>query len=248
MTVKSAERALKILETLSRLQPVTMPRLREELDIPRSSLHGLMAVLVDQGFATVDDRHQYWIGLKAFETGATWLESTSLEDAARPVLRVLVQELNQIAHLGVLDGTDIIYVMKQENDSPVRLVSAVGRRLPAHATALGKVLLGALPDEDILERYRNYSFERLTPASVTSTDALMNRVREARQEGFSIDAGESTAGVTCYAAPIVDRTHKIVAALSVSAIDLEEPDFGEDDYVRKVADAAREISQLIGGS
>lgn len=247
MTVKSAERVLKILEALARHQPASMPQLRKELDIPRSSLHSLMAVLVDRGFATVDERNQFCIGLKAFETGATWLETMSLENTARPVLRSLVQELNQIAHLGVLDGTDIMYVMKQENESSVRLVSAVGRRLPAHTTALGKVLLGALSDDDIVERYQGYSFEPLTAASVTSLAALMDRILEARRDGFSIDAGESTTGVTCYAAPIVDRNHKVVAALSVSALDLDEPEFSQEDYVRKVREAAKRVSSLIGG-
>jgi IclR family KDG regulon transcriptional repressor len=248
MTIKSAERALLILEVLAQHQPISMPELREKTDIPRSSLHGLMAVLVASNFATADERKRYSVGLKAFEVGATWLDNMSLDESARPVLRTLVQDLNQIAHLGVLDGTDIIYVMKQENESPVRLISAVGRRLPAHATALGKVLLGALKDEEIAQRYRGQNLPQLTPVTVTSLEELMVRVRAAREEGLSVDAGESTAGVTCYAAPIFDRNRQIIAALSVSVIDLDQPDFSHDHYAQKVKEAAHKITSLIGGS
>jgi IclR family KDG regulon transcriptional repressor len=247
MTVKSADRVLKVLETIAHVQPISAAQLREKLDIPRSSLHGLMRALVGSGFAAVDERGNYSVGLKAFEIGATWLESVRLENVARPVLKSLVQELNQIAHLGVLEGTDIIYVMKQENESPVRLISAVGRRLPAHATALGKVLLGALSDQEISERYRDMVLDPLTTASVTSLAELLTRVSQARQEGLSVDAGESTVGVTCYAAPIIDRNQKVVAALSVSVIDTSKPERPQAHYSQKVKDAAQEISRQIGG-
>lgn len=247
MTVKSAERALDLLEVIARNQPISMVQLREKVDIPRSSLHGLMGVLVTSGFVTLDDRGNYGVGLKAFEVGATWLESMSLETVARPVLKALVHDLNQIAHLGVLEATDIIYVMKQENDSPVRLISAVGRRLPAHATALGKVLLGALSDDEIHRRYRGIGLQQLTPSSVTSLNELLDRVNEARIAGLSVDAGESTTGVTCYAAPVIDRNQKIIAALSISVIDRDQPDLTPAEYGEKVKAAAREISRQIGG-
>lgn len=247
MTVKSAERALKVVEMIAHLQPISAAQLRQKLDLPRSSLHGLMGVLVQSGFVVADESGNYGVGLKAFEIGAAWLESMSLETVARPVLKSLVGNLNQIGHLGVLEGTDIIYVMKQENDSPVRLISAVGRRLPAHATALGKVLLGALTNQEITERYRGVDLNPLTPASVTSLAELLERVGEAREEGLSVDAGESTVGVTCYAAPIIDRNQKTVAALSVSVIDTESPELSRAQYSQEVKNAAQEISRLIGG-
>jgi IclR family KDG regulon transcriptional repressor len=247
MTVKSADRVLKVLETIAHGQPISAPQLREMLDIPRSSLHGLMRALIVSRFVAVDERGNYSVGIKAFEVGATWLESVRLENVARPVLKSLVQELNQIAHLGVLEGTDIIYVMKQENESPVRLISAVGRRLPAHATALGKVLLGALSDQEISERYQDVALDPLTSASVTSLSELLARVSQARQEGLSIDAGESTVGVTCYAAPIIDRNQKVVAALSVSVIDTNKPEHSQAQYGKKIREAAQEISRQIGG-
>jgi IclR family KDG regulon transcriptional repressor len=247
MTVKSADRVLKVLETIAHGQPISAPQLREMLDIPRSSLHGLMRALIVSRFVAVDERGNYRVGIKAFEVGATWLESVRLENVARPVLKSLVQELNQIAHLGVLEGTDIIYVMKQENESPVRLISAVGRRLPAHATALGKVLLGALSDQEISERYQDVALDPLTSASVTSLSELLARVSQARQEGLSIDAGESTVGVTCYAAPIIDRNQKVVAALSVSVIDTNKPEHSQAQYGKKIREAAQEISRQIGG-
>jgi len=247
MPVKSASRVLTLLEAVSLHQPISIGDLRSSLDIPRSSLHGLMIVLVEGEFLNLDEKGNYVVGLKAFEVGSAWLEATSLESAARPCLRSLVEDLNQIGHLGVLEGRDIIYVMKQENDSPVRLVSSVGRRLAAHNTALGKVLLGTLSDGELTERYRGVEFELLTPQSVASFDALLESVRAARRDGLSIDEGESTEGVTCYAAPILDRSHAMVAALSVSVIDSDNPEFTREQYGLRVIKAAEDVSERLGG-
>lgn len=246
MSIKSADRTLLILQAVAKAQPVSMRQLRDQLDIPRSSLHGLLQVMTESGFLDLNQSGDYNIGLKAFEVGTAWSRSVSVESAAAQHLRRLVDEANQIAHVGVLDNTDVIYILKQENPSPVRLVSAVGKRLPAHATALGKVLLSSLPDAIIAKRYAGMEFFRMTDTTLCDLDSLLKAVGSARYAGMSIDRGESTPGVTCFAAPIFERGGDMVAALSVSVIDADPAARDEDFYGTAVMKAAGRISKALG--
>jgi DNA-binding IclR family transcriptional regulator len=248
MSIKSAERTLLLLEYIAKNQPITMRDLRQQLDIPRSSLHGLLVVLQDFGFLAVGPQGEYSIGLRAFEIGSAWAQSVNVETAAQPVLRRLVDEVKQIAHVGVLDGTDIVYIMKQENARPVRLVSAVGRRIPAHATALGKVLMAPLSPEAIRARYPSGQLPRMTGTTIVNVDDLVAAVEIVRRTGLCIDEGESTPGVTCFAAPIHGRRQELLAALSVSVID-SDPDIRDKSYYADaVTRAAAEISAALGGT
>ena len=246
--MKSAERALGVLRAVARSQPTSMPELHRELDIPRSSLHGLMAVLVEQGFIHLDDAGRLSVGLGAFEVGSAWLETTSLESAAAPVLTALVDDVDQIAHIAVLEGTEIVYVMKQENASPVRLVSAVGKRLPAHTTAVGKALLGSLAPDELASRYQGVELVRLTDSTVTSLPELTEQLARAAASGVWLDRGESTPGVNCYAAPIRDRRDEDIAAVSISVIDRAGDPRRPEHYAQSVVRAASEISTRLGGS
>lgn len=247
MSIKSAERTLMLLEYIAKNQPITMRDLRQQLDIPRSSLHGLLGVLQDFGFLAVGPQGEYSMGLRAFEIGSAWAQSVNVESAALPVLRRLVDEVKQIAHVGVLDDTDIVYIMKQENARPVRLISAVGKRIPAHATALGKVLMTSLSPEVIRALYPSGVLPRMTGTTIVDVDALVEAVDVVRRRGICIDEGESTPGVTCFAAPIHGRRQELLAALSVSVID-SDPDVRDKAYYSDaVTRAAAEISASLGG-
>lgn len=246
MSIKSAERTLLLLEYVARNHPVTMRELRDRLGIPRSSLHGLLGVLTDHGFLCMGSNREYTVGLRAFEVGTAWAQTVSVERVAAPVLSRLVTEVNQIAHVGVLDGSEVVYILKQENARPVRLVSAVGKRLPAHATALGKVLMSSLDADAIRARYPDRQLPRITNNTITEVDDLVAAVDVVRRTGFCIDEGESTPGVTCFAAPIYDRHHDIVAALSVSVIDRDRAPYDQAYYADAVIRAASETSAALG--
>jgi DNA-binding IclR family transcriptional regulator len=245
-SVKSAERALDLLEYVTAHPGITMREIRDDLGLPRSSLHGLLAVLERRGFLERDLDGAYTVGLHAFMVGAAWQSSVDLTKAADPVLRTLVARVDQIAHVGVLDGLDVVYILKHENRQPVRLVSAVGARLPAHATALGKVLLGALPETEARARLEGAELTRLTPATIVDRAELLAASVRARELGYAIDAGESTPGVCCYAAPIRDLRGEVVAALSTSVLESRGPAMTPDEYVEAVTDAGREVSARLG--
>ena len=246
MTIKSADRTLEILAYVAKSQPITMKEIRDALSVPRSSLHGLLAVLVEHGFLSVGVDGSYAIGLRAFEVGATWQNHMNIETAAAELLRNLVREVKQIAHVGILDGSDVVYIMKEENERPVRLVSAVGKRLPAHATALGKILMNDLSDSDLLDVFPTEDLPRLTVNTPQTRTELFAAIRAAGERGYCIDRGESTLGVTCFAAPLRDRDNEVVAALSVSVIDADPLRRDDDFYLDAVLSTSTAISRRLG--
>lgn len=243
--IKSADRVLEILAYVAQFQPVSPSQIRKELEIPKSSLHGLLETLSMRGFLDQTPDGEFRIGLGAFEVGSAWHANVDLTHSAAASLRALVRSMNQTGHVGVLSGRDIIYTLKEESDQPIRLVSAVGKRLPAHATALGKVLLGALTDDEI-HALLGDPLPVLTDSTIRECRALIKVVHEAQKRGYAVDRGESTLGVTCFAAPILDMHNRIAAAISLSTIDNDHNQRSEAAYIQGVIETAAEISAKLG--
>ncbi|BDZ48864.1 hypothetical protein GCM10025867_11050 [Frondihabitans sucicola] len=149
--VKSSVRTLEILETLSRSnEKRSVATLSRELSIPKSSLHGLLRTMESMGWLETDGTGTlFGLGLRALVLGNAYIESDDVVGMAQPVLDSLAEFTGETVHLGRLDGSDVVYLAKRESRHTLRLFSAVGRRLPAHATALGKAILARLPDEDV---------------------------------------------------------------------------------------------------
>ena len=122
---------------------------------------------------------RYGIGLKALLTGTAYLEGDDVTSLAGPVLDVLAEETGEAVHLGRLDGTHVVYLAKRESRHALRMYSAVGRRLPAHATGLGKAVLSQFDPAEV-QRRLDWPLERLTPSTVTDPDALLAQLAETR--------------------------------------------------------------------
>lgn len=216
--VKSAGRVLDVLEHLAMTPDgVSFPALLTALGLPKSSLHALLATLVDRGWVYLhESTRQYRIGVRAWQTGRSFVGLDTLAQLAQPHLEAARDEINETVQLAVLDGTDNVYVAKVDSQHPLQLVSRVGARLPAYATGLGKVLLADLDPDELRRRMSGIEFQRFTDRTITELDALEAALGQARTNGFAQDEGEYTDGVFCIAVPIVDATGTVVAAMSCS--------------------------------
>ena len=201
--VKSAVRALLVLETLADGRARSLTDLAAILKLPKSSLHGILRTMAARDWLTVDaSGTRYSLGVRALVTGQMYLQSDDIIAMADPVLDSLVQVLDETVHLGQLAGPDIIYLAKRDCSHPLRLVSAVGRRLPAHATALGKVLLAEQPDDLALSRWPDGPLPQLTGSTIVDRDKLAVEFDRIRRRGYSVDDGESTIGLRCFGAAV----------------------------------------------
>ncbi|NGO77714.1 IclR family transcriptional regulator [Streptomyces sp. YC504] len=192
--VKSAARTVELLEVLAARgdRPARLRELAEELGVPRSSMYALLQTLIDRGWVRTDTTGSlYGIGIHALLTGTGYLDSDPRVRVVRPYLDEASEALGETIHLARLDGADVVYLATRESHEYLRTFSRVGRRLPAHAGALGKALLA----EAVEQRLPRGELAQLTANTHTSADALAAELAEVRARGYAIDREESVLGI-----------------------------------------------------
>lgn len=214
--VKSADRVLTVLELLAEAGGAqTLTQMATELSWPKSSLHALLRTMQGRGWVQTDATGtRFALGLRTLRVGSAYVESDAVVQRTDTVLDTIVDTLGETVHLGRLDGVDIVYLAKRESAHPLRLFSAVGRRLPAYATALGKALLAGLPPDRLAQALP----ARLTPLTrhtITSRKALAQELERTRARGYASDQEENTEGLRCFAVAL-PFTHPAQDAVSVS--------------------------------
>lgn len=231
--VKSARRVLEILEVIAQSDgPMSFLDLVNRLSYPKSSLHGLLSTMVDMRWLTLDsESRSYHIGVRSWEVGQSFQPNRDLVIQARHYLREVHAVLGETVQLGILDDLDVVYLDKIEGIRALRLVSEVGARIPAYATALGKCLLSAKPDDELQKLFAGRALERYTTKTIRDGDKLLKTLEAARSQGYAVDDSEYTSGVFCVAVPIHTLDGRTVAAMSCSVpksrveLDELEPEF-----------------------
>jgi DNA-binding IclR family transcriptional regulator len=173
----------------------------EATGIPKATLHGLLASLEAARFLSRTPGG-YEVGITAFEVGTAMPVASSLRDAVAPVLDSLAAGTRESCHLGVLAGTDVVYLDRRDTGEGLRFASRVGQRLPAHATALGKAMLASLDDVELAKRYPA-RLHQVTERTVATRARLLELLAEVRRRGYALESEESTPGIRCIGMPIV---------------------------------------------
>ena len=186
-------------------------------DLPKSSVHNLVQTMCNMDFLQKKENYnEYRIGLKCFEVGNSYLSTNPFYSIAKEIVENVSARCNQTSHFGILDGHDTIYLYKFDSNQPLRIASHTGKRIPAHATALGKALLSGFTKAELLELYRDYPLQPMTEYTITSLDELCAQVEEVRRTQAAYESEESSPYVRCIAVPIHNRMGKVIAAVSVS--------------------------------
>jgi DNA-binding IclR family transcriptional regulator len=216
--VKSLIKALRILDALGESpNGLGITELSEALKAPKSTVHRLLATLEAVGYAIFDlPTSKYALGSKVARLGEQLNHQSSLLTYGVPALEQLTRECGEASHLAILEGTEVVYVSREESKEPIRISFGMGHRAPAHCTALGKAFLAALSDSEIKALYRNVRLQQLTPRTQTRVPALLTELAVIRREGIAYDNEEYMSGLCCIAAPIRDFSSRTVAAMSLS--------------------------------
>jgi DNA-binding IclR family transcriptional regulator len=238
--VKSADRTLEILEALAASGRRTLGELARDLGIPKSSLHGILRTMAQRNWVETDATGtRFALGLRALQVGSAYLDADDVVGLLSGVLDDLAATFGETVHLGRLDGADVVYIAKRESVHPLRLFSAIGRRLPAHATALGKALLAERRDDE-LDRILPWPLPRLTRYTIVEPADLRRELAEIRERGYAVDHEENTDGIVCVARAVPVRGPASDAiSLSVPAARLD-PD-GEERIAAALADAVQQV-------
>jgi DNA-binding IclR family transcriptional regulator len=232
--VPAAEQTLAVLRHLA-AQPAPVPAaaIARDLGLPRSTTYHLLAVMAGAGFVVhLPEERRYGLGVSAFELGSAYARQEPLARLARPVLARLVDRLGHNAHLAVLHGREVLYVVEERAPGRPPLVTDVGVRLPAQLTASGRAVLAALPA----------ARHGVGPRSLTALRSLLTDVR---RDGVAREDGEVTPGFASQAVAVLDHTDHPVAGLAVTWPHDDPP---PSDLTARLTRAAGELSRRLGGT
>jgi IclR family transcriptional regulator, KDG regulon repressor len=246
--VKSALRVLQIIELLTQHDSgLTFIELRERLGLPKSSMHALLRTMRERGHLAFDEaERRYRLGVRYWEAGQAFMRGTDLTRLAKPYLEAISQLLGETVQLAILDGLDNVYIAKVDSDQPLRLVSHVGSRLPAHATGLGKVLLAYLDEAELQRRLKRAKLARFTDRTIADKAELIEHLTEVRARGSAFDHGEYTPGVFCTAVPVRDHRDAVVAAMSCSVPEVRVSGEIVERMLDVLLSQARALSEALG--
>ena len=216
--VKSAGRALEIIEHLADTEAQTFAQLVAALSLPRSSAHGLLRTLVAAGWVELDaETKRYTLGLKAWRIGQRYDGHRLLLESGPSLMAQLTDETGETVQMARLDGVENVYIAISPSPNPMRLASNVGMRLHAHATGIGKALLSTLTDDDARRRLHQVAIPRLTTKTLTEPDEILAAIARGRDLGFFIDDEEFIDGCRCVAMPLTRPEETgVAAALSIT--------------------------------
>jgi IclR family KDG regulon transcriptional repressor len=212
----SVSRGLQIIEILAKEQrPLGLTEIAQRLGTSKSGVHALLATLVRSGFAERGTGGIYRLGMKAWEIGRA-VPAATLVRVASPLMDELVNEVKEGAILGILDGSEVVYVHLAESAQAVRVHASIGDRIPAHCTSTGLALL-ATQDDAYVERVLPRKLTAFTPQSIVDRRELMSELRRIRARGYAINRGGWRSDVGGVAVPINDSRGALCAGLCIAA-------------------------------
>lgn len=215
--VTTLEKALSILESIAERGPVRPAELAKHTGLSRSSVNRLLATLQEKGYVESRDGKHFQLGYKVFVIGNSVPQRNQLTSIARPFLDRLASMSQENVNLAVLHNRQVLYIAKVESPHYVKLDKDIGSTDPIHCTALGKVLLTGLPEEELRSFVSGLELTSRTGSTITHPEALIDSVKQAERERFATDLGELSDEIRCMAAAVLDREKRVVAAISISA-------------------------------
>lgn len=215
--VQSLERGLAVISAFDRNHAqMTVSDVARRTGLTRAAARRLLLTLVALGYARTDGK-QFELAPRVLELGYAYLSSFGMSDVAQVYMEQVSRELGESCSLGVLDGAEIVYVGRVSTQRIMTHALAVGTRLPAFPTAMGQVLLAALPDDDVEDMLDRHPLVRLTEKTVTDREAYLRKIEDVRRLGYALVDEELETGVRSIAVAIHDRRNRVIAAMNVGA-------------------------------
>lgn len=248
--VPGASHALDVLELLARRgEPLPAAAVARALGLPRSSTYHLLSVLRDRGYVShLEGERRYGLGVAAYELGSAYQRQVPLQRISRGTLDRLVDATGHNAHLAVLHGRDVLYVIEQRAPQGPVLVSDVGVRLPATLTATGLAMLAALPAGQVRALFPHAdTLVQRDGHGPSTTTALRSLLQSVRQRGYAVEDGHITRGLKSVAVAVLDHSEHPVASVAVTFRTEAVDDTEITRLVSAVGRAADDLSARLRG-
>jgi IclR family transcriptional regulator, pca regulon regulatory protein len=244
--IQSLERGLAVIASFSQDRPEqTLSEVAQQTGLTRATARRALLTLVELGYVTQSGR-TFTLTPKVLDLAYSFLSSFRVVDLAQPSMERLVERLQESSSMSVLDGHDVVYVARVPTKRIMTISLALGSRLPAYPTSMGRVLLAALPEERLEEYLSTTEFEPLTRHTITDVDEWRREIDRVRQQGYALVDQELEEGVRSIAAPITAGT-AVIAAMNVSChaarVTVTRM---RQEYLPPLLEAATEISERVG--
>lgn len=244
--VKSLERGLAVIRAFDADHTeMRLSEVAQATGLTRAAARRFLLTLVELGYVRLDDG-RFSLRPRVLDLGYSYLSGLSFQEIAQPHMESLVHEVNESSSISVLDNIEVVYVIRVPTRRIMTITLAVGTRLPAYATSMGRVLLASLPPAELDARLRKIELRRLTPHTVRTKKALREELERVREQGFAMVDQELEQGLRSAAVPIADAEGR-VAALNISVhASRAGMDELRDRFLPKVQATARAIEADAG--
>lgn len=214
--VRSLERGLAIIRVFNADRPsMTVSEIAQVAGLTRAAVRRFLLTLSELGYV-YGKNNRFELTPQVLELGYSYLSALSFPDVALPRLEKLVAETSEASEGSILDRGDIVCVVRVPGPALMTISVNVGARRPAHASAMGRVLLADLPPAELEDHLRKYELTPVLPRTITDPDVLRGELKKVRDEGFALVDQELEEGLVAVAVPIHDRTGKVRAAINLS--------------------------------
>ena len=246
--IQSLARAFAILETVARNRDgISLVELAKSVGLHNSTTFHLIKTMTQLGYlAQMRDSKRYRIGSRLFTLAAGALDENAFLAVATPALETLTGETGEAGHFAIRSGNEIVVIARTAGSGLLQLADRTGAPRPAHATALGKVLLAALNDAQIRQFLGSAPLRAFTPKTIVDREVLLREIAEVRRKGIAYDDGEFDAEIRCVAVPVHDFAGRVAGAVGISGPVWRLSLQSLQDKAQQVREAARLISMQLG--
>jgi DNA-binding IclR family transcriptional regulator len=246
--IKSADRALQILEFIAKRQGgLKHVEIAQSLNIPTSSLSGLLATMVAKDHLIYDkENRRYKLGPQVLLLATCYLADLDIVRFAQPIIKEVAMTSDESTSLAIKHGLEAMFVCKQESSHALVPRLGLGERIPLYATAVGKVILAYLSKEELDQYLSSTELITLTKFTITHPQRLLQELKSIRSKGIAISREEQTEGLFAMAAPIFDLTNQVVAGITVAIPKIRFNRKKEALIKNILLGASTMLSQLLG--
>lgn len=222
--ITALQRGLRLLHLFSEApRGLTAKQVASLSRLPVSTVHRFLANLVTAGFLNRDGEGTHSLGIACFSIGQAAVGQLDIRRLSLPYLRELNQQTRETIHLTVRHGLSAVYVEKLDSPEPLRIHSRIGAAVPLYCTAVGKVMLAYMPEDEQQRILPTLNLQRQTSNSVGNLQELKTELYRVRKNGYACDLEENERHIRCVAAPIWDHTGSVQSSLSITAPTVRMP-------------------------
>jgi IclR family KDG regulon transcriptional repressor len=247
--IQSVTNALNLLEQFKGdRDELGVTELSKRLNLHKNNVFRLLATLETKGYIEQNKATEnYRLGVKSLELGQTFIKQLGLVRQAKPFLKEIVKQCNEMACIGTIRQSSVVYLDVEEANQTVKVANRVGWRLPIHCTAIGKAQIAFVSEEELEKLGVLDNMDKFTENTIVDKAAFIKHLKDVAKRGYAVDNEEYNPGVRCVGVPIRDYTGRVVGGISVSG-----PSFRMTDEVLKgkiipvVKEAGGNVSKRLG--